>query len=253
MHQPQSTPGTLDCSQSSINETCKPKTFSGSENIYVRTAGQNPCRLGSALDFITEGALKSLQWAKFEQIINHTYNNVPWYRKKMGEKGLTPRDIRSFDDIHKLPFVVKTDLRDTYPKGLFAVPMDQIVRLHASSGTTGKPIVCAYTQNDIEVWKEVVARSLLAFGMDCGDILQNSYGYGLFTGGLGLHYGAESLGITVIPTSGGNTERQIMLLRDFGATAISCTPSYFTHIIEKAEEMGVSLQDLPLRLGIFGA
>ncbi len=205
------------------------------------------------LDFITKNAIEQLQWQRLEETLKHTYENVPWYRKRMSEKGVTPADIRSLADIHKLPFLMKTDLRDTYPAGLFAVPQSEIVRLHASSGTTGKPIVCAYTEGDIQIWKEVVVRSLLCYGMGTGDILQNSYGYGLFTGGLGLHYGAESLGVTVIPTSGGNTERQIMFLRDFGVTAISCTPSYFVHLLDKAREMGINIRDLPIRTGIFGA
>lgn len=205
------------------------------------------------LDYITPDALKNLQWERLVSTIKHTYENVPWYREKMKEHGVTPADVRSLGDIAKLPFLVKTDLRDTYPRGLFAVPESQIVRLHASSGTTGKPIVCAYTTGDIGIWKEVVVRALLSFGMSEGDILQNSYGYGLFTGGLGLHYGAEMLGVTVIPTSGGNTERQIMFLRDFGVSALSCTPSYFLHLLDKANEMGVDMRTLPLRRGIFGA
>ena len=210
-------------------------------------------KLAGTLDFITKDALQALQWQRLESNIKHAYENVAWYRKRLSEKGLTPKDIRSLDDLHKLPFIVKTDLRDTYPYGLFAVPFSEIVRLHASSGTTGKPIVCSYTRDDIEVWKEVVVRALMSFGLHQGDILQNSYGYGLFTGGLGLHYGAEALGLAVVPVSGGNTERQIMLMRDFGVTAISCTPSYFIHILDKAKQMGVDFHDLPLRIGVFGA
>jgi phenylacetate-CoA ligase len=171
----------------------------------------------------------------------------------MDELGVKPQDIRTIDDIVKLPMTLKVDLRDTYPAGLFASPMQDIVRLHASSGTTGKPIVIGYTREDVGVWTDGVLRALIAYGMQPGDILQNSYGYGLFTGGLGLHYGGEALGATVIPASGGNTDRQIMLLKDFGVTAMSCTPSYFLHILDRAGELGVDLRELPLRMGIFGA
>ena len=163
------------------------------------------------------------------------------------------RTCETLDDITRLPFTVKTDLRDTYPFGLFASPMKDIVRLHASTGTTGKPIVVAYTQDDIEVWTNVMVRSLAACGLHAGDIIQNAYGYGLFTGGLGAHYGAEALGATVIPISGGNTERQLMVMKDFGVTAICCTPSYFLHLIDEAPELGVDIKSLPLRAGVFGA
>ncbi len=197
--------------------------------------------------------LRRIQWDKFEVILRHAYDNVSWYRTQMEASKVTPMDIRGFDDLHKLPFVTKQDLRDTYPFGLFALPMSKIVRLHASSGTTGKPIVVAHTAEDLNVWRDGVVRALLCYGVHPGDVLQNAYGYGLFTGGLGLHYGAESLGVTVVPISGGNTERQVMLMRDFGVTAVSCTPSYFLHVIGKAQEMGVDLKTLPLRTGIFGA
>ncbi|MCC8116394.1 MAG: phenylacetate--CoA ligase, partial [Planctomycetes bacterium] len=156
-------------------------------------------------------------------------------------------------DIRRLPFFLKTDLRDTYPYGLFAVPREQVGRLHASSGTTGKPIVVGYTQSDIDVWSDAMRRCLLACGLSEHDVMQVSYGYGLFTGGLGAHYGGEALGATVVPTSGGNTERQIMVLQDFGVTAICCTPSYFTHIAEKAAEAGVNIRETKLRVGVFGA
>jgi phenylacetate-CoA ligase len=171
----------------------------------------------------------------------------------MEERGVTPGEIRGIDDIARLPLTVKNDLRDTYPFGLFASPLRDVVRLHASSGTTGKPIVVAYTQADLSVWTEVIVRSLAGYDLHAGDILQNAYGYGLFTGGLGLHYGAEALGATVIPISGGNTDRQIMIMRDFGVSAICCTPSYFLHLLDRAEEMGVDLRELPLRAGCFGA
>lgn len=203
-------------------------------------------------DFIPLEQLKELQNKRFLETFHHVYQNVPWYRNRMKETGVTTKDICSIADISKLPFIVKTDLRDTYPFGMFAVPMSEVVRFHASSGTTGKPIVVAYTQNDIELWQEVVARALAAYGANENDVLQNSYGYGLFTGGLGLHYGGEKHRLTVIPMSGGNTERQLMLMRDFCVTVISCTPSYFIHLIDKASQMGINMRELPLRIGVFG-
>ena len=181
------------------------------------------------------------------------FHNVALFRRRMNERGLEPDDMQSLDDITRLPFCDKADLRDSYPFGLFASPMSEIVRLHASTGTTGKPIVVAYTQEDIDVWTNVMCRSFAACGLHRGDIIQNAYGYGLFTGGLGAHYGAEALGATVIPISGGNTQRQIMVLKDFKVTAICCTPSYFLHIIDQAAELGVNIKDLPLRAGVFGA
>ena len=185
--------------------------------------------------------------------MERTYFNVEFMRNRMDGLGVKPEQLRTLDDIRRLPFTEKIDLRDTYPYGLFACPMSEVVRLHASSGTTGKPIVVGYTQADMEIWKNVIMRSLAATGLHRGDILQNAYGYGLFTGGLGLHYGAEALGATVIPISGGNSDRQIMVMRDFGVTAISCTPSYFIHLIEHGASMGVNLKELPLRIGVFGA
>ena len=204
-------------------------------------------------DYLTPERLRELQWGKFEIILRHAYENSLWYHAQMEHLRVKPDDIRSFDDMHKLPFVTKQVLRDTYPFGLFAVPMDQIVRMHASSGTTGKPIVVAHTKEDLAVWTDGVERALRAYGVGPGDILQNAYGYGLFTGGLGLHDGGQALGVTVVPISGGNTERQVMLMRDFGATVVSCTPSYFLHIIDKAREMKVDLRELPIRVGVFGA
>jgi phenylacetate-CoA ligase len=205
------------------------------------------------LDYLTRDRLRELQWKKFEIVLRHAYENSPWYHSQMGQLNVKPDDIKSFDDMHKLPFVTKQVLRDTYPFGLFAVPMEKIVRMHASSGTTGKPIVVAHTQGDLAVWTEGVERALRGYGVSPGDILQNAYGYGRFTGGLGLHDGGQALGVTVVPISGGNTERQVMLMRDFGATVVSCTPSYFLHIIDKAKEMGVDLRELPIRIGAFGA
>jgi phenylacetate-CoA ligase len=205
------------------------------------------------LDYLTRDRLRELQWKKFEILLQHAYEKSEWYHVQMNQLNVKPDDIKSFNDMHKLPFVTKQVLRDTYPFGLFAVPMEKIVRMHASSGTTGKPVVVAHTKDDLAVWTEGVQRALRCYGVGPGDILQNAYGYGLFTGGLGLHDGGQALGVTVVPISGGNTERQVMLMRDFGATVISCTPSYFLHIIDKAKEMGVNLRDLPIRIGVFGA
>jgi phenylacetate-CoA ligase len=207
----------------------------------------------SAPDFMSASALKETQLRRLQAIVARAYEHVKLFRQRMDERNLKPRDVRALDDIQKLPFTVKTDLRDTYPYGLFASEMRDVVRLHASSGTTGKPIVVGYTREDIAVWTEVIARSFAACGLHAGDILQNAYGYGLFTGGLGAHYGAEALGATVIPISGGNTERQITVLKDFGVTAICCTPSYFLHLLDQGAQLGVDFKRLPLRAGIFGA
>jgi phenylacetate-CoA ligase len=186
-------------------------------------------------------------------MVQRAYDHVALFRERMKERGLTPADVQSIEDITKLPFTTKADLRDTYPYGLFASPLRDIVRLHASTGTTGKPIVVAYTQRDLDVWQNVIMRSFAACGLHAGDIIQNAYGYGLFTGGLGVHFGAEALGATVIPISGGNTQRQLMLMKDFASTAICCTPSYFLHIVERAPEFGLNWKELALRVGVFGA
>ena len=207
----------------------------------------------SAPDFLPAEQLQSLQLQRLQAIVQRAYDHVALFRKRMNEAGLAPEDVRSLSDVTKLPFTVKTDLRDTYPFGLFASPMKDIVRLHASTGTTGNPIVVAYSKEDIDVWSNVMMRSFAACGLHAGDVIQNAYGYGLFTGGLGAHYGGEALGATVIPISGGNTQRQLMVMKDFGATAICCTPSYFLHIMEQAPELGVNLKDLALRAGVFGA
>jgi phenylacetate-CoA ligase len=188
----------------------------------------------SAPDFLPPDQLRQLQLQRLKAVVRRTYDNVALVRQRMDEHCLTPESIQSLVDIARLPFTVKTDLRDTYPFGLFASQMAEIVRLHSSSGTTGKPIVVAYTCEDIDVWTGVMVRCLAACGLHRGDIVQNAYGYGLFTGGLGAHYGAGALGATVIPISGGNTDRQIMIMQDFGVTAICCTPSYFIHLIERA-------------------
>ena len=207
----------------------------------------------SALDYVRKDYLRDLQLDRLQRIVKHAYEHVELFRNRMKERSLTPDDVRSLSDLSKLPFMVKADLRDTYPFGLFACPMSDIVRLHASSGTTGKPIVVAYTRKDLEVWMEVVKRSFASCGLNRTDVIQVSYGYGLFTGGLGAHYGAEALGATVVPTSGGNTKRQIMLMRDFGTTAVCCTPSYFLFMIEQAAASGIDMRKLPLKAGIFGA
>jgi phenylacetate-CoA ligase len=207
----------------------------------------------SAADYLPLPRLRELQLQRLQAIVALAHDRVPLFRQRMDARGLTPADIRTLADARKLPFTEKNDLRDTYPYGLFAVDMREVVRLHASSGTTGKPIVVGYTADDMQVWANVIARSLIMFGMRKGDILQNSFGYGLFTGGLGLHVGAEALGCTVVPVSGGNSDRQIMFLKDFGVTAMCCTPSYFIHLIEEAGKLGIDLKTLPLRTGIFGA
>lgn len=207
----------------------------------------------SALDFVPRNELEQLQLNRLRTVVALSYENVSLFRSRMKELGMLPGDVTSLDDIAKLPFTVKADLRDTYPFGLFATPMKDVVRLHASSGTTGKPIVVSYTKADLDVWASVVSRSFCVCGLHEGDIIQVAYGYGLFTGGLGAHYGAEKLGATVVPASVGNTDRQIMLMSDFGTTAICCTPTYFLHMIERAEAMGINLRTLPLRAGVFGA
>ncbi|MCR5350155.1 MAG: phenylacetate--CoA ligase [Acholeplasmatales bacterium] len=196
--------------------------------------------------------IKQLQSERLVKQVKNVYDHVECYRKKMDEAGIKPEDIKSVDDLRKLPFSYKTDLRDYYPYGLFARPLSDIVEIHASSGTTGKRIVVGYTKNDLEMWADCTARMLTAIGATKDDIVQVSYGYGLFTGGFGLHYGAEKLGLTVIPISAGNTERQIETMIDFGATILACTPSYALYLAETAEKMGV-VDKLKLKAGIFGA
>lgn len=197
--------------------------------------------------------LEALQLKRLKETAKRCYENVPFYKKAFDSKGIHPDGIKSLDDLKNLPFTKKTDLRDNYPFGLFAVPMDKVVRIHASSGTTGKPTVVGYTQEDIDTWAEVMARTLNCGDVTEKDVVQNAYGYGLFTGGLGIHYGAERLGATVVPISGGNTKRQIMLMQDFGSTVLTCTPSYMLYISEVADEMGVGIKELKLRVGFFGA
>ncbi len=207
----------------------------------------------SSMDYLPQDKLRTLQTERLINIVGRAYERVELFRNRLDENGISPLDIQSIDDIAKLPFMVKADLRDTYPFGLFASPMSDIVRLHASSGTTGKPIVVAYTKDDLNVWAETVMRAFLAYGMTKGDVLQNCYGYGLFTGGLGAHQGAEALGATVLPVSTGNSVRQLMLMKDFGVTAICCTPSFFLHLLDTAGEQGIDVRQLPLRIGAFGA
>lgn len=186
-------------------------------------------------------------------MVERVYHNVPFYRNKMQELGLHPEDIQSIDDLSKLPFTTKQDLRDNYPYGLFAVPMSEIVRVHASSGTTGKPTVVGYTRKDLGTWSEVVARTLTSAGAHKHDVVHIAYGYGLFTGGLGLHYGSEKIGATVIPVSGGNTKRQLQIMHDFGSTVLACTPSYALYLAEAIQEEGFKREDFKLRVGVFGA
>jgi phenylacetate-CoA ligase len=194
-----------------------------------------------------------LQGARLADLVKRVYHNVPFYRKKMQELGLEPGDIRSVEDITKLPLTTKQDLRDNYPFGLHAVPRSEVVRLHASSGTTGKPTVVAYTRKDLEIFSEGVARGLSSAGADKNDTIQIAFGYGLFTGGMGIHYGAEKIGAAVVPISGGNTDKQLQLMQDFGTTVLACTPSYAVHIAEVAEKKGIDFSKLPLRIGVFGA
>ena len=197
--------------------------------------------------------MSAVQTERLKETVNRIYHNVPSYRQKMQEAGLVPNDIQSLDDLSKLPFSIKTDLRDNYPFGMFTVPMSEIVRIHASSGTTGKPIVVGYTRKDLNTWAEIVTRSLCMAGVHREDIVQVAYGYGLFTGGLGLHYGCENLGASVIPISGGNTDKQIQLMQDFGTTVLACTPSYSLFIAEEMEAKGIKKENLKLRIGVFGA
>lgn len=198
-------------------------------------------------------ALEAIQLRRLQKTVARVYNAVPFYKKRFDEVGVKVDDVRSLDDLRRLPFTYKDNLRDNYPFGMFTVPMDDVVRIHASSGTTGKPTVVGYTARDIQTWSELMARTLMAGGATRGDMIHNAYGYGLFTGGLGFHYGAEKLGASVIPISGGNTKRQVMIMTDFGPTILTCTPSYALLIAEVAEEMGVDFREFNFKAGIFGA
>lgn len=218
-------------------------------------ATNRPASLESirSLDYRSADELRDTQSRRLRHLVGLVYDRVGMVRRRMDDLSLRPHDIRGLEDIARLPFTHKTDLRNEYPLGLLAQDVGQVVRMHASSGATGKPILTAYTRGDLDVWAQVVARSLIAHGLLPGDVVQNSYGYGLFTGGLGLHAGIEALGATVIPVSGGNTDRQLTILRDLRVNAICCTPSYFLHLLDRAQQLGISLGDLPLRLGVFGA
>ena len=196
---------------------------------------------------------RELQGKRLHKIVDYVYHNVPFYRNKMQEMDVRPDDINTIDDIVRLPFTTKKDLRDNYPFGLQAAPQSEIIRIHASSGTTGNPTIVGYTRKDIGVWSECMARCLTSYGITREDIFSVAYGYGLFTGGLGVHYGVENLGAAVVPASTGNTEKHIRLLRDLGITGIACTPSYALHLAETMEKMGVDPSQLKLRVGAFGA
>ena len=198
-------------------------------------------------------AIESLQLRRLQQTVERVYATVPFYRASFDKAKVNPKDIKRLDDIKRLPFTLKKDMRDNYPYGLFAVPLEQIVRIHASSGTTGKPTVVGYTRRDIETWTELMARSFFAAGAHKGDVIHNAYGYGLFTGGLGAHYGAERIGASVIPMSGGNTKKQLMIMQDFGSTVLTCTPSYSLFLAEVAAEEGIDIRQLKLKVGILGA
>ena len=195
----------------------------------------------------------AIQNKKLVEQVHHVWENVPYYRKKMEEQGVTPDDIRSIEDLHKLPFLSKDDLRNAYPYGLMGVPKEDVVRIHSTSGTTGKRVIAFYTQGDIDLWEDCCARALMAAGATKEDVVQVSYGYGLFTGGAGLHGGSHKVGCMTVPMSSGNTERQIMFLRDLEATVICCTPSYAAYLGESMKEMGLTPEDIPLKAGIFGA
>lgn len=206
-----------------------------------------------AAETMSREALTVLQTARLKQTLDRVYTNVPHYRKKFDAAGVSPADFKGLSDIVHLPFTLKSDLRDNYPFGMFAVPREQLLRVHASSGTTGKPTVVGYTRHDLEIWADLMARCFASAGAMPGDIVHNAYGYGLFTGGLGAHYGAERLGCTVVPASGGGTERQVTLINDFKASVLCATPSYALNIAEVAQKMGFDLRHSSLKVGLFGA
>jgi phenylacetate-CoA ligase len=197
--------------------------------------------------------MSALQGKRLHKIVNYVYHNVPFYRKKLQEMDITPDDIQTIEDISKLPFTTKQDLRDNYPFNMQAAPAEEIVRIHASSGTTGNPTIVGYTRKDIEVWSECMTRCLTAYGVTRKDIFSVAYGYGLFTGGLGAHYGVENLGASVVPTSTGNTEKHVRLIRDLGITGIACTPSYALYLAETMDKMDITRDQIKLRIGAFGA
>ena len=221
--------------------------------LIEKPAEDQPMLFEEEFETLPREALEALQLKRLVATAKRVYSRVPFYKKTFDEAGIKPSDLKSQKDLRRLPFTNKIDLRDNYPFGLFAVPMEQVVRIHASSGTTGKSTVVGYTRRDINTWAELMARSLAAAGAHKNDIIHNAYGYGLFTGGLGVHYGAEKLGASVIPISGGNSKRQIVIMQDFGSTVLTCTPSYALFLAETADEMGVDFKKLKLKVGIFGA
>lgn len=221
--------------------------------LEFKTKGVMPVYWNKTAECMDREILKELQLKRLKETVTRVYDHVPYYKEKMQKLNLTPNDIQSLDDVKLLPFTTKDDLRQTYPFGMFAAPMSEIVRVHASSGTTGKPTVVGYTRHDIDMWSELVARAIVSAGGGRNSIMQIAYGYGLFTGGLGIHYGAEKLGAVVVPTSGGNTKRQVMFMRDFGTTILACTPSYALYLAEAIEEEGIDINDMKLKAGIFGA
>jgi len=196
---------------------------------------------------------RELQLSRLKEIVKYVFEKMPPYREKMDKAGVKPADIESLEDLSKLPFLTKADMRESYPYGLFTVPLEQVVRVHSSSGTTGKPTAVGYMKEDIEVWAEVMARALGCGGATPGTVIQNAYGYGMFTGGLGIHYGGERMGCTILPASSGQTKKQLIYLQDFGTTLITCTPSYALYLAEVAEEVGVDFKSLPLKYGVLGA
>jgi phenylacetate-CoA ligase len=206
-----------------------------------------------AVECMDREQLYELQLKKLKETVKRVYERVPFYKKAFDEKGIKPEDVQSLDDLKRLPFTLKQDLRDNYPFGLFCADMKDIVRIHASSGTTGKPTVVGYTQRDIDNWADLMARTITFAGGTKDSIVQVAYGYGLFTGGLGAHYGSERLGAATVPMSGGNTKKQIMLMQDFGTTILACTPSYALNLAENIEEMGIPRSSLKLQGGVFGA
>lgn len=205
------------------------------------------------IETLSREKMQELQLSRLKGTVERVYNNVPFYKEKLDELGIKPSDIKTIEDVRKLPFTVKKDLRDQYPFGLFAVPQKDIVRIHGSSGTSGKPTVVGYTKNDIENWSDLIARAVVTAGGSPEDIFHNAYGYGLFTGGIGFHHGVEKLGAAVVPISGGNTDRQVTLINDFKPRGIGGTPSYILNIAEKLEELGIAPEDNGLEYGIFGA
>jgi phenylacetate-CoA ligase len=225
----------------------------GDGTFQMETRQEDEMMYDLEFETLPREALEAIQLRRLRAVTERACVTVPFYRKGFQEAGILPSDLRRMEDLQRLPFTTKQDLRDNYPYGMFAVPMDNVVRVHASSGTTGQATVVGYTARDVSTWAELMARSLAAGGATRRDIIHNAYGYGLFTGGLGVHYGAERLGASVIPISGGNSRRQIMIMKDFGSTVLTCTPSYALHLAEMIEEMGIPLDALKLRCGIFGA